>query len=188
MKPNKFQIKNTFDWYLTNVLPVVEHRAIQNKYGYHGLYTHTNAVVFRGIDYALSIEKSPEIVALACALHDIARTNDTPDPEHGQRAIPLADRIISEVPYVLTRPERDSILYAVANHTTGMLAPDYISACMWDADRTRISWECGFDAKFFTTEYAKQVSKNSPEEYLQFMRQHLSHRALRIMGELNKQY
>ena len=185
---NNYQITDVFDWYLATVLPVVERNASQQKYGYHGLYTHTNAVVFRGIDYALTLGKSPQIVALACAFHDMARTNDAPDMEHGKNAIPLAQHALSEIPYVLTNGERQSVLYAVKNHTIGTVAPDYISACMWDADRTRLSWEYGFDAQFFTTERAKYVAAHPAETYLEFMRKYLPKRALNIMRNIDKQY
>ena len=183
-----YSLSETFDWYLSKVLPAVERNSIQPKYGYHGLYTHTSAVVFRGIDYALTLKKSPNIVALACAFHDMARITDGDDISHGNNAVPLAIRTMSEIPYVLTRQERESILYAIRNHTIGMVAPDYVSACLWDADRTRISWECGFDAKFFTTDRAKQVAAGSPDAYLQFMQQALPRRALSVIGTPNKQY
>lgn len=43
------------------------------------------------------------------------------------------------------------ILYAVENHTIGRIAPDGVSACLWDADRIRLSWEYGFRPEFFNT-------------------------------------
>lgn len=43
------------------------------------------------------------------------------------------------------------ILYAVGNHTIGRVAPDGVSACLWDADRIRLSWEYGFRPEFFNT-------------------------------------
>ena len=44
-----------------------------------------------------------------------------------------------------------NILYAVENHTIGRIAPDGVSACLWDADRIRLSWEYGFRPEFFNT-------------------------------------
>lgn len=187
MSDNDTLISCTFDWYLRNVLPVVSRKAIQQKYGYHGLYTHTAAVVFRGIDYAVSIGENPKPAALACAFHDMARTNDGPDTQHGEKAVPIVNEIIhKDIP--VPRGYAKSIIYAVRNHTIGTIAPDYISACLWDADRTRLSWECGFDAKFFTTERAKRVAAGDFAEYLRFMKRCMSEYARGIIKEIDKQY
>ena len=45
------QIREYFDFYQKEVLPLVEKLGFQQEEGYHGLYTHTKAVVFRAIDY-----------------------------------------------------------------------------------------------------------------------------------------
>lgn len=187
MLKNQEIITNTFDWYLRNVLPNVLRSATQQPYGYHGIYTHTSAVVFRGIDYAIALGKNPKPVVLACAFHDMARKDDAPDIEHGKNAIPLIKTILRDsipVPDMYAK----SIIYAVENHTIGTTAPDYVSACLWDADRTRLSWECGYEPKFFATDRAKQVASGIAAEYLKFMEQTLSQRAHKIIGELDKQY
>lgn len=182
-----FLISDTFDWYLSKILPVVERNSVQPKYGYHGLYTHTNAVVFRGIDYALSLNKNPKPVALACAFHDMARVNDGPDFQHAENAIPIIEKIVKK-DIILPDQYKKSIIYAVKNHSLTIPAPDYISACLWDADRTRISWECGFEEVFYTTERAKKVASNNVDEYLNFMRNCMSKYAHTIMPTLNKLY
>ena len=181
------KISQAFDWYLRNVLPVVSQKAIQQKYGYHGIYTHTSAVVFRGIDYALSLDENPKPVVLACAFHDMARTNDGPDAEHGANAVPIIKNILYDsipVPPQYMKP----IIYAVKNHTIGMSAPDYISACLWDADRTRLSWDMGFNQKFFSTDRAKQIASGDCGKYLNFMRDCMSEYARNIIVQLDKQY
>ena len=35
---------------------------------------------------------------------------------------------------------------------------DLVSACLWDADRIRLSWEMGYEPKFFSTPYAKNIA------------------------------
>ena len=187
IQDNKLLISETFDWYLREILPIVSHNAIQQKYGYHGLYTHTSAVVFRGIDYATSLNQDPRIVALACAFHDMARTNDGPDMMHAENAVPIAQRIIDKC-LPLFPTEKQSVIYAVRNHTIGKVAPDFVSACLWDADRTRLSWECGFNPMFFTTERAKQIASENPEKYLQFMHKCMSEYAHKTVKVLDKQY
>jgi len=182
-----YSISKTFDWYLMDIMPVVEKYAIQSKNGYHGLYTHTAAVVFRGIDYALSLGKKPNPVVFACAFHDMARINDGNDTIHGPNAIPLAETVMDKVDS-LDYNTRESIIYAVKNHSLKNLAPrDYISACLWDADRTRLAWECGYHPNFFTTQRAHRVASGTANEYLKFMQKNMSSRARGII-ELGEYY
>ena len=184
---NRISISKTFDWYLTEIMPVVEKHAIQSKYGYHGLYTHTAAVVFRGIDYVLSLGKEPKPVVFACAFHDMARINDGNDTIHGPNAIPLAETVMDKVDFI-DYNTRESIIYAIKNHSLSNLVPrDHISACLWDADRTRLAWECGYYSNFFTTPRAHKVASQPAEEYLKFMQQNISLRARGII-ELGECY
>ncbi|MBP5485629.1 MAG: hypothetical protein J6Y07_02890 [Alphaproteobacteria bacterium] len=182
----QYSISKTFDWYLTHVLPTVEKYAIQKKDGYHGLYTHTAAVVFRGIDYALALGQDTAGVVLACAFHDMARTNDEYDIIHGKNAIPLAESAMNEIGNV-SYDLRESIIYAVKNHSLNLPAPDYISECLWDADRTRLAWECGYNPKFFATNRAKIIASKTAKEYIDFMKGHLSEYALKII-QLGESY
>jgi predicted metal-dependent HD superfamily phosphohydrolase len=183
---NRISISKTFDWYLTEIMPVVEKYAIQQKGGYHGLYTHTAAVVFRGIDYALALGQDPTGVVLACAFHDMVRTHDCDDLEHGINAIPLANCVMDDIGNIDANV-RDAIIFAIKNHSLNIPAPDYISQCMWDADRTRLSWECGYYPKFFATERAKVVAAGTPKLYLEFMHKNMSPDAEKIV-ELGENY
>lgn len=186
-EPNRNLISDNYDWYLSRVLPVVSRRAIQPKYGYHGLYTHTSAVVFRGIDYALSVQENPTPVVLACAFHDMARTNDGPDIRHGENAIPIIKSILHD--YLPVSPlEAKMIINAVKNHPFGMVAPDYVSACLYDADRTRLAWECGYEARFFTTDRAKSIASDDATKYVKFMNETMSKYAHGIINHLDMQY
>ena len=163
-KENK--IREYFSFYQKQVLPEVEKLATQKKEGYHGLYTHTDSVVFRAIDYALELGKNPIPVIFAAACHDMARTHDCFDAQHGPNAVPLARKVMAKFPDQLTEQERNSVLSAIQYHTEGTQASDYISACLWDADRTRLSWEYGFQARFFNTDYAQKVASKSPAFYI----------------------
>ena len=160
------QIREYFQFYQTKVLPEVEKLATQKKEGYHGLHTHTDSVVFRAIDYALELGKNPVPVVFAAACHDMARTHDAYDEEHGPNAVPLDKKVMAKFPDQLTEEEQRSVLTAIQYHTEGIQANDYISACLWDADRTRLSWERGYIEKFFNTEYAKQTASGSPAKYI----------------------
>lgn len=168
--PNPDTIKKYFNFYTQNVLPHVEKYATQNPNGCHALDKHTTSVVFRGIDYALSLNKNPLPVVFAGAFHDMARTNDGFDTEHGKRAVPYAEKIMLQFTNILDAHAQSNIIYAIENHTTGTIAPDYVSACLWDADRTRMSWAYGFNSKFFNTARAKYVASHSATDYVNFQR------------------
>jgi len=167
--PQLSEIKENFIKYKKNIQPLVAQICTQKMNGMHGLNTHTAAVVFRGIDYALSLNKNPWPVIFACACHDMARMNDSFDTEHGKNAIPLAKQIMKK--FNLDKETQNSINFAIENHTTGIIAPDYISACLWDADRTRLSWDYGYDSKYFNTLRAKQIASNDFKKYIEFQRQ-----------------
>ena len=160
------QIKEYFDFYQKKILPVVKKYATQPLKGYHGLESHTDAVVFRAIDYALELGKDPMPVLFAAACHDMARVNDEEDMGHVIRALPLARKVMNRFPKRLTDTEKETVLTAIRNHTTGTQTNDYICACLWDADRTRLSWERGYHEKYFNTAYAKKVASGDPKEYI----------------------
>ena len=159
------QIQKYFYFYQTKVLPEVEKLATQKKEGYHGLYTHTKSVVFRAIDYALELGENPMPALFAAACHDMARVHEFYDEQHGENAVPFAQKVMAKFPDKLTEQEQQSVLEAIKNHTTGTQANDYVSACLWDADRTRLAWERGYYEKFFNTAYAKTVASGSEAEY-----------------------
>ena len=162
---------NYFSLYSEEILPVIlaEPTVLQKHSGYHGILTHTRSVVFRGIDYCLSLPQKVIPVILACACHDLAKNFNTYDETHGMNAVPIAKSIIGKLDLDLSPQEIDLILDAVANHTTGMDATNYISGCLWDADRTRLSWQFGYDEKFYYSSRAKQVASGNPSEYIDFM-------------------
>jgi len=160
------QIRQYFSFYQQKVLPEVEKLATQKKDGYHGLHTHTDAVVFRAIDYALELGKNPMPVLFAAGCHDMARTNDCYNEDHGPRAVPLAQKVMNKFKSKLTEEERSSVCSAIENHTTGTQTNDYISACLWDADRTRLAWERGYYEGYFNTAYAKKVASGDAREYI----------------------
>ena len=159
------QIREYFDFYQREVLPEVEKWGFQQEDGYHGLYTHTKAVVFRAIDYALELGKNPVPVIFAAACHDMARIGNGPEKKHGPDALPLAEKVMEKFPKLLNETERQAVSRAIEFHTEGQKAPDYISACLWDADRTRLAWDFGYHAEYFNTDYAKRIASHGAEQY-----------------------
>ena len=154
--------------YYTNLLvneifPKIENIGTQPKYGYHGLYTHSFQVAQYAIELAMSVGTDPLPVMLGAALHDIARTHDDDDLEHGPKAAEIARKFLKKNYSDLLFPGTiDKIVYAIKYHTIGTIAPDLISACIWDADRIRLSHELGYDEKYFNTAYGKYVAGLKP--------------------------
>ncbi len=172
--PHLYEMIKTFKFYTKELKPLITQNQNPPSHGMHGLTTHTQSVIFRGIDYAQHMGANPIPVVFACAFHDMARTNDGFDTEHGKHAIPNAIKIMKHFPGLLDQDTRLSILYAILNHTCGETAPDYISACLWDADRTRMAWNYGFEAKFFNTERGKYVAQHC-KKYLEYLRYNFPH-------------
>ena len=160
------QIRKYFDFYQEKVLPVVKKYATQPLKWYHGLEEHTDAVVFRAIDYALELGKNPMPVIFAAACHDMARTNDRYNEDHGPNAVPLAKKVMAKFSGKLTEEEKKSVCYAIKNHTIGTQTNDYVAACLWDADRTRLAWERGYHEYYFNTAYAKKKASGNAKEYI----------------------
>ena len=160
------QIREYFSFYQKKVLPVVEKYATQELGRYHGLHTHTDAVVFRAIDYALELKQNPMPVLFAAACHDMARMNNGADEGHAERAVPLARKVMNRFPKRLSDVEKETVLTAIRTHTTGEQTSDYVCACLWDADRTRLAWERGYHEKYFNTAYAKKVASSPAMDYI----------------------
>lgn len=167
------KIKNAFSFYENEILPIILNNPniTQQREWYHGLYTHTQNVVFRGICYAISLGKDPIPVAFACACHDLARKDDNRDTEHWKNAVPIAKEIMNNEKFSLTEEQKLQIVDAVANHTEWKETPNYVAACLWDADRTRLSWERWYHEDFFNTELWKRIASWKREDFVKFQNQ-----------------
>lgn len=162
MKHDKLYYTQMF---FDTILPQITEITTQSRYGYHGL-SHTIQVAMFGIDLAQHINQDALPVLLAAGLHDCARTNDSWCIMHGPNAVPVGrDFLAKNYPNLPTQTVKQ-ILYAVENHTTGRNAPDGISACLWDGDRIRLSWEYGYNPVFFSTARGHQLaSLTEPEQH-----------------------
>ena len=155
----KKELLKYFNFYREKLLPVIRKNTsvTQKLYWYHWLLTHTESVVFRWIYYALSLKENPYPVIFACAWHDLAREGDWDDLYHWPNAVAIITEIMEKFNDILTTEEKEMVKYAIKNHTIGTIAPDYVSACLRDADRTRLSRECWYKEKFFNTEIWKKL-------------------------------
>lgn len=170
------KIREYFDFYEQQIIPSIKsnNRVSQTDFWFHWLYTHTDSVVFRWIYYALCVNEDPIPVIFACVFHDLARTDDEYNEIHWERAVPIAEEIMKKFSNILTKEWQESIVYAVKNHTIWLKAPDYvqprdyISACLWDADRTRLWWIYWYEASLMSTDEAKLIASWDARDFLKF--------------------
>lgn len=165
MSQNRIKYAKIF---FDEVLPRLEQVTTQSRYGYHGL-SHTIQVALYALDIADSINQSPLPVILAAALHDCARTNDAWCVNHGPDAVPVGKKFLAQHYPNLPQTDVEKILHAVENHTTGRNATDGVSACLWDGDRIRLSWERGYNADFFSTERGRQIASLTTKEQRKYI-------------------
>ena len=163
-------INKYFSFYENEVLTKIRtiSDVTQNDYWYHWLLTHTEWVVFRWIYFAVSMNENPIPVIFACASHDLARTNDWNCFKHWPDAVHIAEKLMDMFNDLLSDEEKEKVKCAVKNHTIWTIAPDYISACLRDADRVRLSWERGYDERFFNTKPWKEIASWKPRDFLEF--------------------
>jgi hypothetical protein len=64
------------------------------------------------------LNEDPIPVIFACACHDSARTEDGYNEIHGEMAVPIVKKLVGQFSDILTDDQKNSIVYAVKNHTT----------------------------------------------------------------------
>ena len=160
--------RRIYTQFFENLMQEVRPYSLQENVSYHGFYTHTKQVGLFALDYALSLGKNPTPVLIASAFHDCARMDDSYNETHAFQAVPIAKQFLSSLP--LDKTMSEEITTAIAKHTTGKKAENYIEACLWDADRTRLSWERGYDSRFFNTEKGNTIASlfyDDQQDYIQ---------------------
>ena len=141
----------------SEILPKIERVTKQPKYGYHGM-GHTAQVGIMGLDFALSVRQDPLPVILAASLRDCASVKDECCEAHGANCEPIARKFLADNYPNLLPVEIEEIINAVKTHTVGRACTDLVSACLWDADRVRLSWELGYSPEPFSTPYGNVVA------------------------------
>lgn len=174
------EITKQFKFYEEEVLPKIHSikEVTQKAYWYHWILTHTEWVVFRWIYFALSLWEDPTPVIFACAGHDLARTGDWEDYAHWPNAIPIVTKLMDMFDNLLTDNQKEMVKNAIKYHTGWEKAPDYVSACLRDADRCRLAREWEYYEKYFNTEPWKKVASWSIVEFLEFENKCLWRKAL----------
>ena len=183
MSDNRIKYTKMF---FDNILPQIEQVTNQSRYGYHGL-SHTIQVAMFALDIAQHINQDPLPAILAAALHDCARTNDAWCENHGPDAVPVGKKFLAQHYPDLPQTDVEKILYAVEKHTTGRNATDGVSACLWDGDRIRLSWERGYKADFFSTERGRQIASltaNEQRKYISAQEEFLIQNNIRTRAQI----
>lgn len=173
--------------FFDEILPKIEQVTTQSRYGYHGL-SHTIQVAMFALDIADSINQAPLPVLLAAALHDCARTNDAWCVNHGPNAVPVGKQFLEQYYPNMSQADVNQILYAVENHTTGRNAPDGVSACLWDGDRIRLSWERGYNPDFFSTKRGQMIASldlKGQKKYISDQEEFLIQNNIRTRAQIN---
>lgn len=140
-----------------DILPKVAKIIGADTNSYHDI-RHSEQTALFGMDLASSVRQDILPVIIACALHDCARNDDDYCESHGPRCEPVIRKFISEnYPTMLPGTVQD-IVDAVKFHTVGSKPKNLISACLWDADRIRLSWDFVYMPKYFSTELGRHLA------------------------------
>lgn len=153
--------------FFENLMKEVRPYSLQENDSYHGFYTHTKQVGLLALEYALSLGENPAPILIASAFHDCARLDDSYNETHALQAVPIAESFLSTIP--LDKEISKKITEAISLHTVGKTAQNNIQACLWDADRTRLSWEREYEESFFNTDKGKQIASLNPVEQQKYI-------------------
>lgn len=115
------------------LIQTIRTQYILNWNGIHG-WDHWMTVWEAGKTIGVQVEADLRVVELFALLHDSCRRNDSHDPKHGPRAAEFARTLNGQL-FTLDKPDLETLLLAIRDHTSGYVHEDpTISAC-WDADR-----------------------------------------------------
>jgi len=125
--------------------------------GYHGLQ-HSLDVGLLGVVLAHLHEIPATPVFLAGLAHDLRR--DAPKDNHNAQESAALYQELIKGPWGAYASKFDrEIIDAVASHSSLHEAPSMTAKVLRDADRVRLSWERGFDERFFETYWGKEFAK-----------------------------
>lgn len=128
--------------------------------GYHGLQ-HCLDVGLLAVVLTYLQESPVTPVFLAALAHDLRR--DTPRDQHNARDSAAICQELMEGPWSAYASGLDREIFdAVATHSSLQEAPSMIAKILRDADRVRLSWERGFEERFFETNWGKEFAKRDP--------------------------
>ncbi|HEY4309516.1 MAG TPA: HD domain-containing protein [Pirellulales bacterium] len=95
---------------------------------------HWRNVEANGLKLAAATGADVVVVRLFAVFHDAARQNENHDPEHGERAAGLAQRLHG-TRFVVSPEQLQELCYACSFHHRGLVTERVTAGTCWDADR-----------------------------------------------------
>lgn len=161
---NSDKISNKyFRWFSEKYYPFIKKYALplENYHGYgHLIETVAFALYLSKFIPLTDIQKCDLIQA--CAFHDIRRNNEK---SHGLESICFIDSLD-------TFSCNFSVREAIINHNNNTSTNNIILKVLRDADRIRLSWERGFNRKYFSSSSAEVIAQlplKKQREFLDFL-------------------
>jgi uncharacterized protein len=104
---------------------------------------------------AEGVDADRDVLLVFAPTHDSQRHNDGRDPDHGERASRLIQRLCREGTLALADGQLELAVAALAEHDRGKTTDHPTVGACWDADRLTL-WRIGKTprVKFFSTEAA----------------------------------
>ena len=131
--------------------------------GYHSLHHLFETALFAAWISAKE-NANPIIAGLIGLLHDVGRTGDEEGEDHAVEGVSFMDRVLGrELSYVFSPEDLAVVRFGIAEHARGQKSSIPAVAAAWDADRLRLRWERGVDAKYFSTKWGLRIA-GSPSE------------------------
>lgn len=101
--------------------------------GIHGA-PHWSRVRHNGLLLAEHTGANSRVVEYFAFIHDLGRENDHHDPQHGDRAAAIAEKIAGDLIHLIDA-ELNLLMEACRGHSDGHTVADVTVMTCWDADR-----------------------------------------------------
>lgn len=151
------------------VLPELAERVELLDVAGHG-ERHAWLVAHLALLLAFESDAPPVSTALAGALHDALRVDDTDEPhgtddDHATRGASGAMQIVRGMRSVhASDPMVETISQAIREHRCEDRPSSPTSACLRDADRLGLAWERGYEPRYFSTPVGRLLARSGPME------------------------
>ncbi|MEI7613568.1 MAG: radical SAM protein [Betaproteobacteria bacterium] len=151
-----------FRWIDRELAPRAFTYSQQAQGGYHG-FEHNVFVARVSALFAVKRSCNPLPVVIGGLLHDAGRCDDSHGPDHAILGADIASIVLHPwLGYCLSHDVQSSVVEAIRTHPAEQSTGGPLAACLRDADRLRLSWEHGFESKYFLTSDGAESASRSP--------------------------
>ena len=128
---------------------------------YHG-FSHCRDVAMTSVvlAYSENVASLPAFIAALC--HDLEPTFKSGEPDRAGESAGLTQDILRNEWSEFDGIDTEDIVDAVRTHSKVGAPVSKVSAILRDADRLRLSWERGYNSKFFHTDLGHELAKSGP--------------------------